>query len=78
MRPTCALHTPPTYTNTYTTYRSVRPDTYYDDPDFNAILKTYSDRHHNASILFPSGGLQCMRSIRNITDDKVQLNQIGL
>lgn len=53
-------------------YEPVSVD-YYDDPQLNRILKKYCKRFDNASFLFPLGAFNCVRNLRNISNDNLLL-----
>lgn len=46
---------------------------YYDDRDFNHLLRTYSHQLNHTSLLFPQASLRGIRSLRNISADRLLL-----
>lgn len=46
---------------------------YYDDAAWNTILAEYRDRLPEAAVLFPTGALECMRSLERLTGGRLLL-----
>lgn len=42
-------------------------ETYYDEPDLNAVLHSYVQEFENASIIFPIGALRALTNLREMT-----------
>lgn len=53
-------------------YYDIQGD-YYDDEDFDSILKYYQEHFRNASILFPLGALRSLRNLQAMSNGKLVL-----
>lgn len=46
---------------------------YYDDPDWNRLLRDYQQRLASTTILFPCAALQCIRHLRQLSNGRMLL-----
>lgn len=54
-------------------YRELSDDNYYEEPEFNAILKQYRETIRSGTFLFPVGGLKVIRNLQTMSNRNLVL-----
>lgn len=56
------------------TYKHVQIDTdYYDEPEWNPILQRYRQRLADTAFLFPTGPLECIRNLQQLSGGRMMI-----
>ncbi len=53
--------------------RRIAPDAYYEEPDFNQILRAYQERLAHTTITFPCAALRCLHYCAQLADGRFML-----